>query len=69
MKKVEFCGLCYSKGNAEAARILLDSGCNPNALNDLGQSPLHIAAKEGHCAVVQELIKKPETSLVSTITR
>ncbi|XP_022326964.2 krev interaction trapped protein 1-like [Crassostrea virginica] len=55
--------LAAYKGNAEAARILLDSGCNPNALNDLGQSPLHIAAKEGHCAVVQELIKKPETSL------
>lgn len=49
-----------SKGNLEAAQILLEYGCNPNALNDLGQSPLHIAAKEGHWTVVQELINKPE---------
>lgn len=58
-----FVQLCYvycSKGNLEAARILLEYGCNPNALNDLGQSPLHIAAKEGHWTVVQELINKPE---------
>lgn len=52
--------LAAYKGNLEAARILLEYGCNPNAVNDLGQSPLHIAAKEGHWTVVQELINKPE---------
>lgn len=61
-----WCVYC-SKGNLEAARILLEYGCYPNALNDLGQSPLHIAAKEGHWTMVQELINKPEIteSLVS----
>jgi ankyrin repeat protein len=57
----------FSKGDVDAVKILLDAGCNPNALNELGQSPLHIAAKEGHWNVVQELIKKPDTSLVGVI--
>ncbi|XP_062584923.1 krev interaction trapped protein 1-like [Saccostrea cucullata] len=51
------------KGSVDAAKILLEAGCNTNALNELGQSPLHIAAKEGHWNVVQELIKRQETSL------
>ena len=51
-------------GNDEAAKMLLDYGAKPNITNNVGQTPLHIAAEHGFPAVVELLLMMPETNLV-----
>lgn len=43
-------------GDTEALRRLIAAGVSPNSANDEGQTPLHIAAVEGHLGAVQALI-------------
>jgi uncharacterized protein len=44
-------------GDAEAARALLQSGANINALDRYGQTALMLAAHRGHEALVETLIE------------
>ncbi len=46
------------KGDAAAVKRLLEKGANVNALNKEGETPLMIAARNGHIAVVEALITK-----------
>ena len=39
-------------------KLLLDRGAEPNAADQLGATPLHYAAVEGHKAVVQLLMSR-----------
>ncbi len=43
-------------GNAAAARTLLRLGADPNAVDGYGESPLHIAARKGELACMEELL-------------
>ncbi len=43
-------------GNQELLRIFLLTGADPNVRNATGETPLHLAARHGHLAVVRELI-------------
>jgi uncharacterized protein len=43
-------------GDLESAKMLLAAGANPNVLNDTGQTPLMLAAIEGHDDLVAFLI-------------
>lgn len=43
-------------GDTEVLRRLIAAGASPNSANDEGQTPLHIAAFEGHLGAVQALI-------------
>jgi hypothetical protein len=44
-------------GKIDEVRSLLKGGANPNAQNDLGFRPLHIAASAGHLDIIQSLIE------------
>ncbi len=46
-----------STGNFGFARLLLERKANPNATNQLGQCPLHLAVNKGHEYLACELIK------------
>ena len=43
-------------GNIECAQILLESGCQVNAMSNSGATPLHRAAYMGHTDIIQLLI-------------
>ncbi len=45
-------------GNQALLRIFLVAGADPNARNATGETPLHLAARHGHLAVVRELIER-----------
>ena len=45
-------------GNAEKVRVLLDAGCDMNALDPYGQTAVMKAAHEGHVEVVRLLIER-----------
>ena len=38
--------------------LLLDQGAQPNMANNIGQTPLHIAARKGHKNVVRLLLRR-----------
>ena len=44
-----------SLGQAQAARLLLDVGAAPDAVDGAGSAPSHLAAAEGHAAVLGAL--------------
>ena len=46
-----------SVGEADAARLLLDLGADPNARSSAGHAPLHYAAMGGHLAVAELLLR------------
>lgn len=61
-------------GRAESLKILLDAGANPNAEhNTTGNTPLHVAAWEGHFPAVEALLaagaKLEETNDVRTAAK
>lgn len=43
-------------GHKELVKLLLDHKANPNAATTAGQTPLHIAAREGHVQTVRILL-------------
>jgi FOG: Ankyrin repeat len=45
-------------GHADVARVLLESGANPNATNNGGHTPLHAAAYEGRLNVASLLLER-----------
>lgn len=52
-------GIWRESGNrepADAVRVLLEAGANPDALNPKGDSALHIAAHDGRLGPIRELI-------------
>lgn len=44
-------------GNTRAVQVLLLEGVDPNACNEVGNRPLHVAAYHGHADVVQVLLE------------
>ena len=54
-KEFELCGSAYS-GNVERVKVLLKEGVNPNCADDIGQTPLFFAARNGHTEVVKALL-------------
>ena len=45
------------RGNQDIAGLLLAAGANPRAETRIGRyTPLHVAAKDGHAAVVRQLV-------------
>lgn len=54
-KEFELCGSAYS-GNVERVTALLKQGVNPNCADDIGQTPLLFAARNGHTEVVKALL-------------
>jgi hypothetical protein len=50
-----------SFGSAKVATVLLLHGCNPNIVNEDGQSPLHLACKGKHEEVIRLLLDEGAT--------
>lgn len=46
-----------SSGSVETVKLLLDSGAEANVVNTNLQSPLMMAAEEGHTTLVELLLK------------
>ena len=46
------------KGELDHVKKLLESGVDPNTVDDIGTSALHIAAKEGHWDIARLLLEK-----------
>ncbi|KIJ09012.1 hypothetical protein PAXINDRAFT_88070 [Paxillus involutus ATCC 200175] len=40
----------------EMAHLLIDAGCNPSLCNSHGETPLHVAAANGHISVIEYLL-------------
>ena len=53
----------------EIAEILIDVGCNPLARNSSGETPLHIAAKQGYHEIINYLILFSSSSDISSLLR
>jgi ankyrin repeat protein len=53
----------------EIAEVLIDSGCNPSALNLHDETPLHIATKQGYHEMVNYLILFGSSSDISSLLR
>ena len=51
----------------DIAKFLVDVGCNPLARNTRGETPLHIAAKQGHHDIVNYLIQFNSSSDISSL--
>ncbi|KAF8427221.1 hypothetical protein L210DRAFT_3652657 [Boletus edulis BED1] len=51
----------------EIAEILIDAGCNPSAHNLRGETPLHIAAKQGYHEIVNYLMLFSSYSISSLL--
>lgn len=49
------------RGWCRGARLLLESGANPNLLDDFGQSPLFLANRRGHPKVMAQLLEAGAT--------
>jgi ankyrin repeat protein len=52
-------GIWREPGNrnpADAVRLLLEAGANPNAVNPKGDTALHIAARDGRLEALRELV-------------
>jgi hypothetical protein len=52
-------GVWREPGNrnpADAVKLLLESGANPNAVSPKGDTALHIAARDGRLDVLRELV-------------
>jgi ankyrin repeat protein len=45
------------EGNLKIVEILIDTHCNPNILNNLKQTPLHLSAKGGYFDISKKLIE------------
>jgi ankyrin repeat protein len=46
------------KGNVDLANALLELNANPNKLSNIGDSPIHVATKNNHGAIVELLVNK-----------
>lgn len=44
-------------GNAERVKELLETGADPNVKDELGRTPLHLAARSGRIKVVKMLLE------------
>lgn len=51
----------------DIAEILIDVGCNPLAHNSIGETPLHVAAKQGYHEVVNYLLLFSSSPDVSSL--
>ena len=49
--------------NSAAAKLLVEGGADVNARNDLGSSPLSVAATCGYMDMVRLLLEQPEIDL------
>ncbi|KAF9233772.1 hypothetical protein BU15DRAFT_79797 [Melanogaster broomeanus] len=55
--RVEYVPPEYSNNVFEIARLLVEAGCDPAALNDSGLSPIHLALSKGTFQLVKWLIE------------
>ena len=62
MKMFDICNLSSSDED-EAAKLLIDHGAKVNSTNDDGETPLIIAAGNGHHSVLRVLTNHPQTKL------
>ena len=51
-------GTAAQCGSVELAAIMIENGAKVNAVDDQGNTPLHIAVQEGHVGVVKVLLDK-----------
>ena len=59
--------LACSGGNAGIVELLIDSGADAKATNNLNEMPLHIAVHCGHVPIAQFLLKKQVTTECQTV--
>jgi hypothetical protein len=57
--------IAISRGHISAARLLLERGADPNAVDGTGSTALHAAVRGGHHTIVHELLRySANTSIV-----
>lgn len=57
-----FGGAC-SKGQAEMVEFLLGKGVDPNTIDAMGNTALHVACKNGKAGVVEVLVKRKDLDI------
>jgi ankyrin repeat protein len=45
------------RNDAYAVKVLLKAGANPNAIGDMGETPLHVAVSTENCTIAETLLQ------------
>ena len=53
--------LVRSSDNVDKLKEMLEAGADPNELDKLSRTPLHIAVWAGHVAMIEALLDNPKT--------